>query len=249
MAPIMLLSHQQYLSDALDQFCGNYLAKLDTDFVAKLAAPPAWIGFAPSPDATDFANHAALRRHLSNCWLAWDDDERRKAVRYYVVDWGRIGGNKPSTLSQYARLSVPELRRDRPWSGVSSWSKVLSFRSRHDSAILDSRVIASLHAIQILYGTGIAVKFPKLTSRDTNIGAFEDAFATTYQKMRAAPSKGLYELYCRLIMEAFQRWNATHRSRWHWHALETALFFHAEALAQKAQSHSQWGTTCNPLMP
>lgn len=242
-------SQREYLSRALDQFCDKFLVSLETDFVAHLAPPPAWLEFQPLRNATDYTQHAALRRHLNTRWEVWNDDEKVDAVRYYVVDWGRIGGNKPDTLRQYALLSVPALRRDRPWSGVSSWSKVLSFRSWHDCAILDSRVIASLHAIQILHGSGIAVKFPKLTSRDTDIGAFEEAFAASYRKTRAVSSKGLYELYCRLVREAFQRWNATHNSRWHWHAIETALFFHADKLANEAQSHPLWGQTCNPLLP
>lgn len=241
-------SQQAYLAEALDQFCDQYLGTLETDFVAELEPPPAWINFSLSPTATHFAQHAALRRHLNTHWISWSDDEKYEAVTYYVVNWGGIGGNKPETLRQYALLSVPALRRDRPWSGVSSWSKVLSFRSWHDCAILDSRVIASLHAIQLLYGSGIAVKFPKLASRDNHIGAFEKAFGETYKAMSPVPSKGLYELYCRLVMSAFQRWNTQHQVPWHWHALETALFFHAATLVQKAQLHSLWGKTCNPLM-
>lgn len=245
----MLSSHQDYLSDILDKFCTTYLVSLESDFVAPLNPPPSWISFSLSPTATDFAQQASLRRHLSLLWADWDNDQKVDAAKYYVVDWGGIGGNKPETLHEYALLSVPALRRDRPWSGVSSWSKVLSFRSWHDCAILDSRVIASLHAIQILHGSGIAVKFPKLTSRDTDIGTFEKAFAASYRQTRPVSSKGLYELYCRLVREAFHRWNANHNTRWHWHALETALFFHADKLANKAQSHPLWGQTCNPLLP
>jgi hypothetical protein len=244
----MLSSHQDYLSEALDKFCTTHLASLESDFVAPLNPPPSWINFSLSPTASDFAQQASLRRHLSRLWPDLDDDQKVDVVKYYVVDWGGIGGNKPETLHDYALLSVPALRRDRPWSGVSSWSKVLSFRSRHDSAILDSRVIASLHAIQILYGSGIAVKFPKLTSRDTDISAFEKAFATAYRETRTVSSNGLYELYCRLVSEAFQRWDATHNSKWHWHALETALFFQADKLTKEAQSHTLWGQTCNPLL-
>ncbi len=229
-----------YLTDVLDTFCHARLPTISTDFNLDFVAPPAWLGFSTSA-TLPFEQNVELRRYLARHWLGMTLEERRAAVKFYIVDWGGVRGNHPETLQSYADRSEVEIVTHSALTGVASWSKALSFRMRNNYAILDARVGAALNAIQILYGSGLAYRFPDLPSQSGHVVPFNKALRSAFPSAPEITGNDLYARYCQLTKASFATFGTKHSSGMHWHAVETALFFHAPALMAAAQSHALWG--------
>jgi len=229
-----------YLSSALDAFCDDKLPTIQTDFDLPFVAPPTAMGFSRVAGERSFDTNARLRQFLGRTWPGMSPAERREAVYYYVRDWGGVKGHLDETLPSYADRTEVEIVTHSELDGVASWSKVLSFRMRSSYAILDARVAAALNAIQVVYGSGLTYRFPKLPSKSSKVVPFDELLDDTFPDVPRIGRTGLYLSYCDLLQRAFERYQNRHSSGLHWHAVETALFFHSPQLMACAVDHPNW---------
>jgi hypothetical protein len=130
-----------------------------------------------------------LRYHLKTCWANADAQEKTRLATWIIKDWGGIGRNNQATIDGYVAMADTPAPTT-PFTGVSSYSKVLSMRDPDKFAIYDARVAASLNAIQlILHLQGVSsvnfLAFPTPSSRNKEVIRFCKMF----------PSKILTETY------------------------------------------------------
>jgi hypothetical protein len=106
-------------------------------------------GFDPERFPVSSEQNVALRQHLKERWESADVQERLRLATWIIADWGGIRTNNPTTIAGYVEMAEM-LDPTTPYKGVSSYSKVLSMRDPGKFAIYDSRVAASLNAIQLV---------------------------------------------------------------------------------------------------
>ena len=94
-----------------------------------------------------------------------------------IRDWGGIRRNSDSRIKSYVLLA-DEAEPETPLEGVSSYSKVLSIRNPEKYAIYDSRVAASLNALQLQDQQSLeAVAFSCPASQNKKIKEFSKQFS------------------------------------------------------------------------
>ncbi len=156
--------------------------------------PVAWAKLGTDFDPNKYRDDPAkqnieLRYHLKTCWANADAREKTRLATWIIKHWGGIGRNKQATIDGYVAMA-DTLDPTTPFTGVSSYSKVLSMRDPDKFAIYDARVAASLNAIQlILRLQGLSsvnlLAFPTPSSRNKEVMRFCETF----------PSKVLTETY------------------------------------------------------
>lgn len=107
-------------------------------------------GFQHQKYANDLAQqNIELKWHLAKHWASAALDEKIRIATWIVSDWGGIRRNAEMTILAYVNQADAE-RPATPFTGISSYSKVLAIRDPDKYAIFDARVAASINAIQIL---------------------------------------------------------------------------------------------------
>jgi len=89
-----------------------------------------------------------MRYHLAKRWPTATKQERMHFARWIVRDWGGIKRNSPDTIKRHLALAE-QTEPLTPFSGVASYSKILSIKDPTAYAIFDARVAYSLNAIQL----------------------------------------------------------------------------------------------------
>lgn len=107
-------------------------------------------GFPHQKYANDLAQqNIELKWHLAKHWASAALDEKIRIATWIVSDWGGIRRNAEMTILAYVNQADAE-RPATPFTGISSYSKVLAIKDPDRYAIFDARVAASINAIQIL---------------------------------------------------------------------------------------------------
>lgn len=191
--------------------------------------------------ASPLARTLDLKRKLNALWHS-KPDARREIAKWIVTDWGGVRGNRADTLE--AHFQRAEGRdRSTPFTGVSSYSKILAVVDPQRHAILDARVAVSLNAIQVLAGTRNGLAFPYISGRNNITGnqGSKRGFATLsqYSVNTLVRSRGwtrvarddAYSIYSGLLHQCCSQNSLTADIS----VLEMALFSQAKELALRVE--------------
>ena len=147
--------------------------------------------------------HLAAKRYLSGAWSNAASTQARPSrftlARWIVNEWGGIRQNKRETIQRYikqSQLNCPAT----PFKGISSYSKVYAIARPQTFAIYDSRVAASLNALQVLDEARLRAcfAFPYIKGQNSTINRFQAQFSP--ERLARAGWRGIeraeaYQLY------------------------------------------------------
>lgn len=122
----------------------------------------------PAIGCSSYDENVALKHSLYEAYKQGDDKRKIELTRYYIVQWGGIGANRPKRIEEYATNSVDEILA-LGTRGIASWSKALCIRNPEKWLIFDARVSAALNSIQFLGKVHDPILFPKLSPRNNYI--------------------------------------------------------------------------------
>jgi hypothetical protein len=204
--------------------------------VGKLAWARLKTGFDPERFPNPAEQNIALREHLKGRWAVADAQEKVRLATWIISDWGGIKTNRPKTISGYVEMTK---MRDptTPYKGVSSYSKVLSMCDPRRFAIYDSKVAASLNAIQLIQfsqGSSVSfVAFPCPASRNNEIKRFCEIVTRKFlvRKCGFKPVKedNAYKVFLILLAELKRRMGKSILE------IEMELFARAEDFCRQAR--------------
>jgi hypothetical protein len=126
--------------------------------------------------------HLTAKGYLSNAWAKAIDAQARPSrfaiAKWVVNEWGGIRRNKRKTIQRYIRQSQLD-NPATPFKGISSYSKIYAIAKPTNFAIYDSRVAASLNALQVLEGApfGACFAFPYIKGQNRTINRFQEQFS------------------------------------------------------------------------
>lgn len=120
-----------------------------------------------------------------------------------MSDWGGIHGNAKKTIRRY----ISDLEKQEPktpLAGVSSYSKIYAIAKPHDYAIYDSRVAASLNALQLLKleDSDQGLAFPYVQSRNRAVARFQARWSRSQLKRRRwtmVSADNAYTVYLKVL--------------------------------------------------
>jgi hypothetical protein len=153
--------------DAVSKYVADHIKTLEEDYQWEFSSEklPLDMNF----DNDSWLNkNIYLRNKLHAQWNISTSEQRLNIVRWYIVEWGGVTGNKLETLIFYAS-SKPEQLIGRGTMGIASWSKALSVVDPMRFAIFDARVSSSLNSIQIINNVSDPRYFPDLPSKNRSI--------------------------------------------------------------------------------
>jgi hypothetical protein len=125
--------------------------------------------------------HLTAKSHLSDAWSraigAQARPSRFEIAKWVVNEWGGIRRNKRKTIQRYIKQSEL-VTPPTPFKGISTYSKIYAIAKPQTFAIYDSRVAASLNALQMLEGasSGDRLAFPYRKGRNRTITRFQKRF-------------------------------------------------------------------------
>ncbi|MBB5055314.1 hypothetical protein HNQ36_005325 [Afipia massiliensis] len=194
-------------------------------------------GFDPHQYATGEEQNVALKAFLSRRWLDAKPTEKRRIAEWMIRDWGGIRRNSDSRIKSYVLLA-DEAEPETPLEGVSSYSKVLSIRNPEKYAIYDSRVAASLNALQLMdqqsLGLKQAVAFSCPASQNKKIREFSKQFSRRslvhVYGFKPIHRSDTYRYFTTLLSELKQMTGASVLE------IEMRLFADAERLCEAARN-------------
>lgn len=154
------------------------------------------------PSGTRFEQNLHLKLRLADLWSS--PERREEVARYYVSTWGRIRGNKATTLQRY--VDTVGAGGCPPFKGIPSWSKVATAADPRRYAIFDARVALSLNAIQFLDKppAARAQLFPLLSSRNKLISRVAPRLYAEGKRLgwTIVPEADVYATYLNLLKRA-----------------------------------------------
>lgn len=193
----------------------------------------------------DFQRNHALRREMAD--LAANPNtlpiRRAKQAVWYVEKWGGVTARSrkvPKVRAHRRKLarfaySDPAILIGEGTKGIASWSKVLAYRCYENRFVYDARVAGCLNAIQITHGRGIRHRFSNLGTDGAPAEAFHHVLKDAANTGPVIPTKEVYELYCRLLLDQWQQLPAELQTyAIDWQGLEMTLFRHSETMFERA---------------
>jgi hypothetical protein len=176
-----------------------------------------------------------LKLHLARCWEAASLDEKIRLATWIVSDWGGIRRNNPATILGYVNQADAE-RPATPFTGISSYSKILAIKDPVRHAVYDARVAASLTAIQLLLlhdgklASDQLLAFAIPMGRNQTINQFIGTFVPRRAELGFAtvPPDMIYRTYLDLLGATSKSTNKPILE------IEMFLFGHANRLCTKA---------------
>jgi len=122
------------------------------------------------PSGSPYKRNVLLKRALHASWVEGTEDDKYEIIRWYIVEWGGIKGNKRETIQSYSSNDIDKLialgKR-----GIASWSKALCIYEPELYPIFDARVSASLNAMLVFGREPRPRLFPCLPSQNKTIKA------------------------------------------------------------------------------
>lgn len=197
-------------------------------------------GFPHQKYANDLAQqNIELKWHLAKHWASAAIDERIRIATWIVSDWGGIRRNSEMTILAYVNQADAE-RPATPFTGISSYSKVLAIKDPERFAIFDARVAASINAIQLLGvsrsnlkpSNSLAFTIPAgrngaVTDFRSNVGSLASLVRAGFALVEADST---YGMYLTLLSEIERRLGGLSLLQ-----IEMVLFARAPALCDDAR--------------
>ena len=148
----------------------------------------------------------ALREHLSDRWRKASYDEKLELASFIVRDWGGIRAIKDHKLMEHISKADTTTEREAPFNVISSYSKIISFKTPNEYAIYDARVAAALNALQLLFDVAADAKiyFHIPQSQNRIIKELSDVFSERVLKNHgffAWNKDDAYGLYLKLLRQ------------------------------------------------
>ena len=147
-----------------------------------------------------------LREQLSNFLRDGNAPERHALAKWIIARWGRIGTNKPETVTKYIRelgnfepTAVTTFIGRQGTNGISSWSKMIAFADPANHAIYDSRTAVALNCVLAHIGNMSAFAMPP--GRGTNVRAATDRLQQQRRKNDVRGAWLGYEDYITLLKQ------------------------------------------------
>lgn len=125
---------------------------------------------------------------------------------WYVRDWGKVKGNKESTLEGYVNSSHEELI-GLGKKGIATWSKILSIRQPNAFVVYDARVALALNSLQKKYAVKDRIFFELLPSQNKSFVQPTNKKIQSSDFFSQKPPGDFYLRYLDLIRNATLRSN------------------------------------------
>jgi hypothetical protein len=144
---------------------------------------------------------------------------------WYVRDWGKVKGNKESTLEGYVNTSHEKLI-GLGKKGIATWSKILSIRQPNAFVVYDARVALALNSLQKKYAVKDRIFFELLPSQNKSFVQPTNKKIQSSDFFTQKPPSDFYLRYLDLMRNAALRSN-----KFDIQDAEMLLFSSAEELA------------------
>tara|TARA_R110002110_G_scaffold18232_10_gene76791 strand:+ start:1357 stop:2091 length:735 start_codon:yes stop_codon:yes gene_type:complete len=201
------------------------------------------------PDGVDmgsvlstYAQTLRIKSFLAKAWANASFEERVQLAEWAVRDWGGISSGSDDRIEKFVRDICAD-RLGKKFDGMASYSKILAAIDPERFAIYDSRVAASLNALQVIRNVENGLVFNVPQGRNKIVGDLTNKRGFS-QEERFKPrtlvnERGwlrirrddTYEVYCQFMRAVLKKLPGEKLYR-----LEMLLFASAESLAIEAMN-------------